>query len=65
MKNFIKTFNRVMRIIALVTTILASGVSFATGDSSEGIAWGCCALWVANTMLVQIQLNKLEEKHKE
>ena len=64
MENFIKTFNRVMRIVALVTTILASGTSFVTGNASEGIAWGCCALWVANTMLVQLQLNKLEEKLK-
>ena len=64
MEKSIKTFGRVARIAALVTAVLASVTSFAMGNVPSGTGWACCALWVTNTMLTQIQLDKIEEKSK-
>ena len=56
-----KKITKVVQILALVSAVLASFISFASGRNSEGIAWGCCALWVTNILITEHILAKTEE----
>lgn len=56
-----KKITKVVQIVALVSAVPASIISFASGRSTEGIAWGCCALWIVNTLLTESILTKTEK----
>ena len=56
MEKTIKTLvkiNKVVNIVALVSSISGAIMHFITGNTSASIAWACCSLWIVNTIMTE------------
>lgn len=61
MEKTIKTLvkiNKVVNIVALVSSISGAIMHFITGNTSAAIAWTCCSLWIWNVMKTESVLEK-------
>ena len=45
--------NKVVNIVALVSSISGAIMHFTTGNTSAAIAWTCCSIWIVNTMMTE------------
>jgi hypothetical protein len=56
MEKTIKTLvkiNKVVNIVALVSSISGAIIHFITGNTSAAIAWTCCSFWIVNVMMTE------------
>lgn len=56
MEKTIKTLvkiNKVVKIVALVSSISGAIMHFITGNTSAAIAWTCCSIWIVNVMMAE------------
>jgi len=56
MEKTIKTLtkiNKVLNIVALVSSISGAIMHFITGNTSAAIAWTCCSIWIVNVMMTE------------
>ena len=60
-----KKINKVIQITAFFSSLGASIISFIQGHNSEGIAWGCCIVWVAYALITEYALVSAEQRIKE
>lgn len=54
-------FEKGITILSLVCSALTATISLYMGDKQLALAWGCCAIWAANS-LINLILFKLNEK---
>lgn len=60
-----KKINKIVQIVALVASISSAIIDYIHGNNSASLAWGCCAIWITNLLVVESILKKAESLNEE